>query len=232
MALMPPFTLPSEADVRLNVPVLLFTLAASLLAGIVFGCAPAWQATRSNLVETLKEAGRSSVGGGRHRLRRAFVVAEFALALTLLSGGGLAIHALVKLMNLDLGFRRDHLLTFFLPVPTARLKEPEQIDAFYQQLLERIQALPGVESASARPACRCAARASACPSTSSAKPAADPSQRPGAGFNMVTPEYFRTFGIQMDAGRAFTEEDRAGGIARGRGQPGVREEVPAPTSIP
>ena len=64
MALMPPFTLPSEADVRLSVPVLLFTLAASLLSGILFGCAPAWQATRSKLVETLKEAGRSSVGGG------------------------------------------------------------------------------------------------------------------------------------------------------------------------
>ena len=212
MALMPPFTLPSEADVRLSVPVLLFTLVASLLAGIIFGCAPAWQATRSELVETLKEAGRSSVGGVRQRLRRAFVIAEVALALTLLSGGGLAVHGLVKLMNLDLGFRRDHLLTFFLPVPTERLREPERIVAFYAQLQERIQALPGVESASVSTGMPVRGTSFGMPFEIVSKPAADPGQRPGAGFNMVTPEYFRTFGIQMDKGRAFTHEDRAGGV--------------------
>ena len=212
MALMPPFTLPSEADVCLSVPVLLFTLAASVLAGILFGCAPAWQATRSELVETLKEAGRSSVGGVRQRLRRAFVIAEVALALTLLSGGGLAVHGLVKLMNLDLGFRRDHLLTFFLPVPDERLREPERIVAFYDQLRERIEALPGVESASVSTGMPVRGTNFGMPFDIVSKPAADPSQRPGAGFNMVTPEYFRTFGIQMDKGRAFTREDRAGGV--------------------
>ena len=179
MALMPPFTLPSEADVRLSVPVLLFTLAASLLAGILFGCAPAWQATRSELVETLKEAGRSSVGGVRQRLRRAFVIAEVALALTLLSGGGLAVHGLVKLMNLDLGFRRDHLLTFFLPVPTERLREPERIVAFYDQLRERIQALPGVESASVSTGMPVRGTNFGMPFDLVSKPAADPGQRPG-----------------------------------------------------
>jgi len=212
MALMPPFTLPSEADVRLSVPVLLFTLAASLLAGVIFGCAPAWQATRSELVETLKEAGRSSVGGVRQRLRRAFVIAEVALALTLLSGGGLAIHGLVKLMKLDLGFRCDHLLTFFLPVPTERLREPERIVAFYQQLQERIQALPGVESVSVSTGMPVRGTNFGMPFELASKPASDPGRRPGAGFNMVTPEYFRTFGIQMDKGRAFTREDRAGGV--------------------
>ena len=212
MALMPPYTLPSEADVRLSVPVLLFTFGASLLAGIVFGCAPAWQATRSELVETLKDAGRSNVGGVRQRLRRAFVIAEVALALTLLSGGGLAVHALVKLMNLDLGFRRDHLLTFFLPVPNERLREPERIVAFYEQLQERIQALPGVQSVSASTGMPVRGTNFGMPFELASKPVADPSQRQGAGFNMVTPEYFRTFGIQMDKGRAFTREDRAGGV--------------------
>ena len=95
VAMMPPFTLPSEADVRLNVPVMLFTLGISMVCGVLFGCAPAWQAIRSNTNETLKEAG--VVGGGRHLLRRGLVVAEFALALTLLAGGGLAIHSLIKL---------------------------------------------------------------------------------------------------------------------------------------
>ena len=74
-------------------PVLLFTLAVSVISGVLFGCAPAWQATRSNLNDVLKEAGRSAVGGGRHWMRRAFVVAEFALALTLLAGAGLAIRS-------------------------------------------------------------------------------------------------------------------------------------------
>jgi predicted permease len=212
MAMMPPFTLPSEADVRISVPVLLFTLLASVLSGVVFGCAPAWQATRANLVESLKEAGRSSVGGSRHKLRRAFVVAEVALALTLLSGGGLAVHSLVKLMNVDLGFRRDHLLTFSLPVPSARLPQPEKINGFYRLLIERIQGVPGVVSASASTGMPVMGTGFGMPFEIAGKPVSDPSQRPGAGFNMVTPEYFRAFGLQMDKGRGFTDQDRAGSV--------------------
>jgi putative ABC transport system permease protein len=78
--MMPPYTLPSEADVRLNVPVMLFTLGISVLCGVLFGCAPAWQAMRANTNETLKEGGRA-VGAGRHWMRRALVVTECALAV-------------------------------------------------------------------------------------------------------------------------------------------------------
>src|SRR5581483_7732641 len=92
VALMPNQTLPSEADVRLNLPVLLFTLGATLTAGILAGCAPGFQAARLDLNETLKQTGRS-VSGGRNWLRRVLVVGEFALALTLLAGAGLAIHS-------------------------------------------------------------------------------------------------------------------------------------------
>jgi putative ABC transport system permease protein len=115
LATMPPFTLPSEADVTLNVPVLLFTLAATTIAGMLFGCAPAWQASRVDPNETLKEGGRSGTGAGRKRLRQALVVAEFALALTLLAGAGLAIHSFWNLARVDLGVRTDHILTFSLP---------------------------------------------------------------------------------------------------------------------
>jgi putative ABC transport system permease protein len=138
MALMPPFTLPSEADVRLNVPVLLFSLAACGMSGILFGCAPAWQAARANVNEMLKETGRS-LSGGRHRLRRALVVVEFALALSLLAGGGLAIHSLMKLADVNIGFRTERLLTFDLPVPIGRLTTPEQIVGFYDRVLERVR---------------------------------------------------------------------------------------------
>jgi putative ABC transport system permease protein len=209
MAVVPPNSLPSEADVHVSVPVLIFTAAVSMLSGVLFGCAPAWQVTRSNFNEVLKESGRSLVGS-RQWLRRGFVVAEFALALTLLAGAGLAIASVVKLTMVDLGFRTDHLLTFSVPVPSERLKTPAQIEAFYRQLLERLRAVPGVTSVSASTGMPVNGVNFGMPFTIVGRPVTDPSQRPGAGFNMVTPEYFATFGIRMQRGRSFTEQDAAG----------------------
>ena len=209
LAVMPPYTLPSEADVRLSLPVLVFTLFACVLAGVLAGCAPAWQALRANLVETLKESGRS-LGGARHGLRRALVVTEFALALTLLAGGGLAVHSLVKLTNVDLGFARSNLLTFYLPVPDSRHPTPELVVAFYDRLLEKLQAVPGVAAVSASTGMPVNGTNFGMPFHFAGKPFADPSARPGAGFNMVTPSYFNTFGIQIDRGRGFDASDRAG----------------------
>jgi putative ABC transport system permease protein len=209
MALMPAFTLPSEADVQLNAPVLLFTFAASVLSGVLFGVAPAWQGTRANLNEVLKEAGRSAIGGGRQWTRRAFVVTQFALALTLLAGAGLAIHSTVKLTYVDLGFKRDHLLTFFLPIPDGRLKGPERVEAFYRELLDKIRTVPGITSASASTGMPVSGTGFGMPFHFAGKPFQDPSQRPGAGFNMVTPEFFKTFGIRIERGRAFTDQDSA-----------------------
>jgi putative ABC transport system permease protein len=211
VAMMPPFTLPSEADVRLNVPVLLFTLLVSMLSGVLFGCMPAWQATRVNLNDTLKAGGRSMVGG-RHLLRQALVAIEFALALTLLAGGGLAIHSLIKLSHVQLGFSADHLLIFRVSVPDTRFSEPAQVIAFYRQLLERIQAVPGVVSASASTGMPVQGTSYGMQFSLAGKPVADPSQRPGAGFNMVTPDYYKTFGITMTRGRAFTDQDRAASV--------------------
>ena len=116
---------------RLNIPVSLFTVAATLLAGVLFGSVPAWQAASMNLNDVLKEGGRSAVGAGRHGFRRALVIAEFALALSLLAGGGLAIHSLWNVAHVDLGFRTDHILTFQLPVPRGHLTDRQQIVAFY-----------------------------------------------------------------------------------------------------
>jgi putative ABC transport system permease protein len=213
MALMPPFTLPSEADVRLNGPVLLFTVAATMFAGILFGCAPALQAARMNLNEVLKEGGRSASGSGRHGLRRSLVIAEFALALSLLAGGGLALHSLWNVAHVDLGFRSDHILTFSIPEPQGHLTDPQQITTFYRQLLERIQALPGVTAASASEGMPLQGTNFGMPFQIAGKPnIEDPSARPGAGFSMVSPEYFKAFGISMERGRAFTDQDVAGGV--------------------
>ena len=212
LALMPPFTLPSEADVTLNIPVLLFTLAATMLAGVLFGCAPAFQAMHLNLNDTLKEGGRGGVGAAKHRVRHALVLAEFSLALTLLAAAGLAVHSFWNLTHVDMGFRTDHILTFGLPMPTDRRPQPQQMLTFYQQMIERVQALPGVTSASVSTGMPVQGTNFGMPFDIVGKEVADRSQRPGAGFNMVTPGYFPTFGVRVTRGRAFTEADSAGGM--------------------
>jgi putative ABC transport system permease protein len=213
LAIMPPFTLPSEAEIRLSIPVLLFTLAATMLSGILFGCAPAFQATRLNLTDALKEGAHGSgTGRGRHRVRHALVVAEFALALTLLAAAGLAIHSFWNLTHLDAGFRTDHVLTFSLPMPADRRPQPEQMLAFYRQLLERVNALPGVSSSSVSTGMPIYGVNFGMPFNIVGKEVADRSQRPGSRFNMVSPDYFRTFGIRIIRGRAFTEADTVGGL--------------------
>ena len=212
VASMPPYTLLSETDVRMSMPVLLFTLGTVMLAGVLFGCAPAWRAARMNLNDVLKEGGGSSRSTGRHGLRRTLVIAEFALALSLLAGGGLALHSLWNVAHVDLGFRSDHLLTFDLPVTKGRLTDPVQITTFYRQLLEKIQALPGVTAVSASEGAPLQGVRFGMPFQVAGKEVTDMSQRPVAGFNMVTPDYFKVFGIRMAQGRAINDQDRAGGV--------------------
>ncbi len=209
VAFMPDQTLPSEADVSLNIPVLLFTLAATLLAGILAGCAPGLQSARLDLNETLKQTGRS-VSGGRHWLRRVLVAGEFALALTLLAGAGLAIHSFWKITRLDLGIRTDHILTFFLPVPEERLKGADQIRNFYTQMLANIEAVPGVSNATVTTGMPIQGTGFGMPFYIEGKPFGNPADRPGAGFQMLTPGYFDTFGVRVVRGRRFNERDTAG----------------------
>jgi putative ABC transport system permease protein len=211
VALMPEFTLPSETEITLSLPVLLFALVVCTIAGVAAGLAPAWQASRGSAAETMKEGGRS-VGDRRHGLRRALVVVEFALALTLLTGGGLAVHALVRMMNADLGFRDDHLMTFSLPVPRGRLDAPDQMRAFYAQFSERLVALPGIRSASVSTGMPVQGSGFGRRFDIVGKPAADPQNRPGTGVNMVTPSYHETFGIRILWGRSFADSDRAGSM--------------------
>ncbi len=210
VVLLPQFSVPTESDISLNLPVLLFSITATILAGVLCGCAPALQVSRWSLSETLKEGGRSGSGGGRNGLRRVLVVAEFALALALLAGAGLVIHSFWKLTRVDLGFRRDHILTFTLPVSFDRFKSEQQITAFYRPLLEKISALPGITSAAASSSTPITWTGMGMAFSIAGQPPVDPSAQPGSGFNLVTPDYFRTFGMQITRGRGFTEQDAAG----------------------
>jgi putative ABC transport system permease protein len=209
LALMPPGTLPLEADVRLNLPVLLATIAMSLLSGIVAGCVPAWQATRTELDTVLRQEGRSAIGGGGSRLRRALVAAEFALALTLLAGASVATGSLVQLVRSDVGFRTDGVLTFGLGLPRERAEVKADREAFLREALERIQALPGVQSAAVSTGSPGSMRfAGGFRIVGDPEPAQAGMQ--GAAFNMVSADYHATYGLQVERGRAFDARDVEG----------------------
>jgi putative ABC transport system permease protein len=213
VAVMPKNTLPSEADVRLNLPVLLVTLAATTIAGLLFGCAPAWYASHVDPAESLKEGGRSGSSRLRNRLRQLLVVAEFTLALTLLSGAGLAIHSFWNLNHVDLGVQTDHVLVFGLTVPKEGSFTPEQLIGHYQDVLRSIEAAPGVQSAAAATGMPLEGTDFGMPFTIAGQPDyVDLSKRPDAGFQMITPDYFKTFGIRVVKGRTFTDDDNAGSL--------------------
>jgi putative ABC transport system permease protein len=185
--------------------VLLFALAMSCVAAVLAGLAPAWQAARADLVPTLKGGGRA-MAAGHPLLRRALVVAEFALALTLLTGGVLTLESFVRLARVDLGLRTERLLAFSLPVGEGRLVEPEEINAFYRSLLDRVQAAHGVTSASVSTGVPL--RWMGETDFSVAGEPADTKTR--ASFNRVSSDYFATFGIRLTRGRAFDARDHEG----------------------
>ena len=213
IAAMPEGTLPTEADLRLNLPVLLVAIGATTLAGLLFGCAPAWYASRVDPAESLKEGGRTGSGQGIRKWRQVLVVGEFALAVALLAGAGLALHSFWNLTNVDLGVRTDHVLTFGLPMVKDKDFTSEQIIGHYQQILRSIESTTGVESAAAMTGMPLQGPGFGMPFTIEGDPAlTDPSKRPSAGFGMATPSYFKTFGIRIIKGRGFTEQDDAANV--------------------
>ncbi|MDQ1612868.1 MAG: hypothetical protein QOG00_2799 [Pyrinomonadaceae bacterium] len=135
------------SGIGLNTPVLLFTLTVSVVTGLLFGLAPALQASKSNLNETLKDGGRTSAGVGRQRVRNVLVVAEVALSLLLLVSAGLLIKSFVRLQETELGFNLENVLTLRVPLPEARYTQNGQVENFWDELMRRVRALPGVESA-------------------------------------------------------------------------------------
>lgn len=212
MSIVPEGILPSEASFQLDIHILLVALAMTTAAGLIFGCAPAWYASRVDPGESLKEGGRS-VGTSSHSLRRTLIVGEFALALALLAGAGLAIHSFWNLTRVDLGVRTDHVLLFELNQPDRRFQSPEQMNAYNQQVLNVVRSLPGVSSVATVTGLPLRGPSDGMPFTLVGGPSfADPSQRPGAGFQSVSPDYYKTFGIQVIRGRVFNDHDTASSV--------------------
>ncbi|HEY3840706.1 MAG TPA: ABC transporter permease [Bryobacteraceae bacterium] len=148
IAMVPPFTIPDEAEIRLNAPVLLFTLGVSVMTALLAGLAPALQFSGRDIMASLKEAGRSLVGGtGQRMLRNAMVVGEVALSLMLLVGASLMIRTLMSIQSADTGMHRESILTMRIPFSQDRYPTPERRVAFLQNALTRIASVPGVTAA-------------------------------------------------------------------------------------
>ena len=147
IALLPQFTFPDEADISMNTPVLLATLAAALLTAVLFGLAPALGAAGKDLNVALKTTGRGNSGFRRGRLRNALIVSEVALSLVLLAGAGLLMRSFFLQRNVDLGFRPEKVLSAQIQLPAKQYTTPEQQNRFLRELLPRLEDLPGVTAA-------------------------------------------------------------------------------------
>ena len=200
---------PGWYQLGINIPVLVFTLGLSLVSGLVFGLAPAWQVSKPNLNDALKEGGRQT-GGGSLRLRSSLVVFEVALSLVLLVGAGLLFRSFLTLLRTDAGFNPENILTMTLVLPGVKYKEEAERFAFYKDLLQRVQHLPGVESAAFVNYLPLGGANSSDDYLVEGAPKPPPGQENEGRYRVCTPDYFQTMGIRLLRGRGFTDQDKAG----------------------
>jgi putative ABC transport system permease protein len=204
MLLVPPDYIPAESEIAINQPVLLFTLALSALSAIVFGLVPALQTARGDVVNPMRESGRSLTGSARQaRLRNTLVIVEVAMSVVLLFGAGLMIRTLAQMKQVNLGFEPERVLSMRVPLDPRRYDTVESRGQFFTSLLERVRALPGVSSAAltmTRPPFASRGSSLAIPGQN-----ADTSR--GTAVNEASADYFRLVNSTLLAGRTFSEQD-------------------------
>ncbi|HKP85995.1 MAG TPA: ABC transporter permease [Blastocatellia bacterium] len=202
-----PEDLPRVRDVGIDRYALLFTFAITLLTGVIFGLAPAVEASKPNLNETLKDAGRGSTGGlGRKRLSNLLVIAEVALALVLLVSGGLMMRSFLKLLEVNPGFNPQNVLTVNISLPFKKYSDDDKQAAFVRQLSERVAALPGAQSVGVT---------NVMPIVNDfnlgfvieGQPRGTNAELPSTKYYGVSPDFFAAMGIPLLSGRVFTERD-------------------------
>ena len=206
-----PANLPRLAEIGVNRTVFLFTAAVSVLTGLLFGLAPAWQVSKSDLNEGLKESGRGgSDAPRRQRMRALLVISEVALSLVLLIGAGLMIRSFSRLLAVDPGFKADHVLTAFVSLPVAKYSKHEEQVAFYDRLVERLKNVPGVTAAAVITDIPLFGGSSTGFDVDG-RPPAPPGQRAMTDYRIITPDYFAAMGMRMVKGRAFVPHDNEAG---------------------
>jgi predicted permease len=204
--LMPKDT-PRLEEIKLDYRVVLFTLGTSLLTGIVFGLAPSFQAARTNLNDVLKEAGRGGDASRRLKLRNLLVISEFALSLVLLIGAGLMVKSLLRLQEVKPGFDSTNLLTMRIALPSTKYETFNQSHAFFQQLLDQLEARPEIESVGAINLLPFGGSGGDRSFSIQDQPTPSGHPRPDEQVRFVTPGYFRAMAIPLLSGRDFTRRD-------------------------
>src|SRR3989441_2233687 len=211
VALMPQEIIPAEAVIRLNTPVLVFTLCVAVMTALVFGLVPALKAARKDLNEPLRDSGKGVSGGFRRgRLRDAVVVLEVGLSLTLLVAAGLLMRSFVALREVHLGLQPDHIFVARIPLPPERYKTADQMAGFYRPLLQRLKALPGVLEAT---------ETSTLPPYGGIPsdieiPGKTHAEKWNALFQLCSEGYFPVLKMQFVGGRGFTEAEVSGSRKR------------------
>src|SRR5499426_426255 len=208
LTIVPLNTIPDESEVKLNAPVLLFTVLVSGLTSILFGLAPALHTSASDLANPLREAGRGLQGGSRQALlRKVLVVAEVALSLMLLVGAGLMMRTFIAVQDVELGFRTDRLLTMRVPLPEQRYPDRERRVAFFQELLRRVSAVPGVTAAGLNTGVHPLGNFSTAVEVVGV---AQQDTRPVV-IHQINADYTKALGIALVEGRLFEESEVSGG---------------------
>ncbi len=201
-----PGTLARSQEIGLNLPVLLFAFGIAVTVGLLFGLVPALKVSKSDLQDALKKGGRTS-SGGQHRVQSFLVIVQMALTLVLLVGSGLLLRTIRNLWDVNAGFDAQHVVTFKVGVSHSLTKTPASTRAAYQQLIERIRSVPGVQAADFTDVVPLNGDSSTMPFwTGSQRPAS--LQAAPRLLNYVTgPDYLQAMGIPLLRGRFFTQED-------------------------
>jgi predicted permease len=204
-------SLPRAQEIGVDANVMVFTLAVSLVTGLLFGLAPSLQSSRTNLNETLKDGSRSgSADFAGRTMRRVLVVAEVALSLTLLIGAGLLIESVARLQGVSPGFDSHNVLTFKIALPPVKYPTDTAQILFTDQLLPRLNALPGVQAAGLTSVIPFGGRWSTASVGIEGLAIAQGQQRPWGDFRIASPRFFEALRIPLKRGRLLTDQDRFG----------------------
>jgi putative ABC transport system permease protein len=202
-----PIDLPFWMRFDLDGRVLGFTAGLTLLTSLIFGAAPALQASKVDLNKALKDGARGASGAGRHQMLRTLVVAEVALSLILLIGAGLMMRSFMRLQGVNPGLNPENLLTLRVDLPEAKYDTPEKTQAFFKELLERVGALPGVQAAGATWRLPLAGGGRRTSLAVEGFPVLSVGEAPKINYCVSAPNYFRAMGIPILTGRDFTNAD-------------------------
>ncbi len=201
-----PDSLPRSTEIGIDPYVLLFTLAVSIVTGILFGLAPAFHGAKANPQEFLKEGARGA-GGGRHRAESVFVAVEIGLAVILLAGAGLMMQSVWRLLQVDPGFNTHNILTTQIALSPHAMHSPPAVRLAFQQMLGRVAAIPGVQSAAVTSLVPLGMNDSEIGYWPGTGPQPPQDRTSSAMFSVVTPDYLKTMRIPLRRGRFFTERD-------------------------